>query len=114
MFANVGDTIFAKGQTKRRKVLIMSNSICSIMPGAYQLPFEFSIESCNLVQSFETKHHVYYAAPYSKCDARHSMLGKVLSRGILLVLGLINLQVKHNGILTTVYTMAWMLSGTET
>lgn len=81
LVASAGDSVFVSGQTGQRHALEMSDSISSTMPGAYGLPFDFSIERCSLQGAFQTAKHKYFAAPYEKCDARHSMLGKVIVPG---------------------------------
>ena len=61
--------------------LQMSKSISSSMPGAYSLPFDFSIEQCTLIASFQTTRHRYFAAPFERSSATHSLLGNVIVQG---------------------------------
>jgi hypothetical protein len=80
-FVSPGDAFFVHGLAQYRQGLEMSSGISSTMPGAYWLPFDFSIEQCELVAYFQTQDHEYFAAPFAKCDARHSLLGNVLRPG---------------------------------
>ena len=43
-FADVGDSLFVKGVANKNKVLLLKNDISSTMPGAYHLPFDFSVK----------------------------------------------------------------------
>ena len=79
--ASAGDSIFVHGQVGQRPAFKMSSGIVSTMPGAYGVPFDFSIEACTLTGVFQTAKHEYYGAPFERSDAHHSLAGKVIKPG---------------------------------
>jgi len=80
-FADVGDSLFVKGFANKHKVLLLKNDMSSTMPGAYRLPFDFSLKRGALLPLYETKNHIHYAASWENCSASHSMLGIVIRPG---------------------------------
>lgn len=92
-FANVGDALFVKGSASKQKILLLKNDISSTMPGAYGLPFDFSIKKGALSPLYQTDKHIHYAASWGKSNASHSMLGVVIRPG-----DSVGIRInKHNG-----------------
>ena len=79
--ASAGDSIFVHGQVGRIEAFEMSAGITSTMPGAYGVPFDFSIDRSQLQGVFQTANHQYFAAPSEASRASHSLVGNVLAQG---------------------------------
>lgn len=76
---NIGEHIFVEGEVARVPVLIMSSGIQSKMPGAYGIPFSFSIDQTELYLRFERGADEYFCAPESARSASFPGLGSVVA-----------------------------------
>lgn len=78
---NIGDHIFVEGDIARVPALDISAEIASSMPGAYGVPFSFSIDKTQLTLEFQRGDHEYFCAPESDRAASFPGLGSVVSLG---------------------------------
>jgi hypothetical protein len=78
LVVNIGDHIFVEGEVVHVPVLSLSQGVNSTMPGAYGVPFSFSIDQTDLELSYERGTNQFYCAPANARSASFPSLGSVV------------------------------------
>ena len=77
----IGEHLFVEGEVAHVPFLSMSSSISSTMPGAYGVPFSFSIDQTDLELKYERGPDQFYCAPARDRSASFPSLGSVVDPG---------------------------------
>ena len=77
----VGDSIYSQGQVAYKQNLRLAEEYQGTMPGAYRVPFSFSVQSTVLDLRYARGDHDYYCADDGKASASFPGLGSVIAQG---------------------------------
>ena len=76
-----GERIAATGKVAINEGFVISSEISSMMPGAYGIPFKFSINPTTLTKRYRRGKFEYFCAPLKSASATFPGLGQVYRQG---------------------------------